>query len=106
YSQQKAHQNLLRAGASRGEELQRLNRTLFEQLATEDASAALATYREYLLRRNASYMKLEAQAGSAFEIKAEDYDPFETATGYHRIAIDVMSGLVSDRSRPIVLNVP
>lgn len=106
YSQQKAHQNQLRAGASRGEELERLNRDLFQQLAAEDPADALATYRHYLLRRNASYMKLEAQGGSAFGVTTEDYDPFETATGYHRIAIDVMTGLVSERPREIVLNVP
>ena len=109
YSQQKAHQNQVRAGASRGEELQRLNQDLFRQLANDDAAQALAAYRHYLLRRNASYMKLEAQAGSAFavggNVTADVYDPFETATGYHRIALDVMTGLVSDRPREIVLNV-
>ncbi|MBZ5585855.1 MAG: 6-phospho-beta-glucosidase [Acidobacteriia bacterium] len=106
YSQRKAHQNLLRAGASRGEELERLNAALFTQLASEGAAEGLATYRTYLLRRNASYMKLEAQAESAFQAPEEHYDPFETATGYHRIAIDVMTALVSDQPREIVLNVP
>jgi 6-phospho-beta-glucosidase len=106
YSQRKAHENLLRAGASRGEELERLNAALFQQLAREDAVQGLATYRDYLLRRNASYMKLEAQAESAFAVAREDYDPFETATGYHRIALDVMTSLISDRGREIVVNVP
>ena len=106
YSQRRAHANQLRAGASRGEELQRLNRQLFDQLETVDAGQALATYRDYLLRRNASYMRLEAQAESAFEAAGQQYDPFETATGYHRIALDVMHGLISDRALEIVVNVP
>src|ERR1051326_2001548 len=90
YSQQKAYQNQLRAGTTRGEELERLNQDLFRQLAAKDSAQAVATYRHYLRRRSGSYMKLEAQAGSAFDVATEDYDPFETATGYHRIAIDVM----------------
>jgi 6-phospho-beta-glucosidase len=105
YSQRRAYANQVRAGASRGEELCRLNQDLFTQLATENDSRALTTYREYLLRRNASYMKLEAEAGSAFTVDREAYDPFETATGYHRIALDVMSGLVSDHPKQVVVNV-
>ena len=109
YSQRKAHRNQMRAGASRGEELERLNRELFRQLTAVDARQGLAAYRAYLLRRNASYMKLEGQAGSAFDAPslehAQLYDPFETATGYHRIALDVMTGLVSEQAREVVVNV-
>jgi 6-phospho-beta-glucosidase len=106
YSQRKAYENQVRAGASRGEELERLNASLFEQLAGEDAAQGLATYRNYLLRRNASYMKLEAEAGSAFTVAQDEYDPFETVTGYHRIAIDVITGLIAERSKMVVVNVP
>ncbi|MBS1854109.1 MAG: 6-phospho-beta-glucosidase [Acidobacteria bacterium] len=105
YSQRKAHENQLRVGASRGAELERLNADLFSRLRTADAAEGLTVYRAYLLRRNASYMKLEAEAESAFEIAKDEYDPFETATGYHRIALDVISGLVSGRKRDVVLNV-
>jgi len=105
YCQQTAYRNQLRAGASRGEELQRLNGGLFDQLARQSPGDALATYRDYLLRRNASYLKLEAEAGSATSIVEQHYDPFETATGYHRIALDVMLALASDTPRNIVLNV-
>ncbi|MCU1234667.1 MAG: glycoside hydrolase, family 4 [Candidatus Solibacter sp.] len=105
YSQRKAHANQLRAGASRGEEIGRMNESLFHRLASGDAAQGLSVYRAYLLQRNASYMRLEAQAESAFEVAKEEYDPFETATGYHRIALDVMTSLVSDRSRSVVVNV-
>jgi 6-phospho-beta-glucosidase len=105
YSQRKAHDNQLRAGASRGEELERLNVELFKQLKAEDPRRGLVTYRSYLLRRNSSYMKLEAQGESALEIAQDEYNPFETVTGYHRIALDVMTGLSSDQPRPVVVNV-
>ena len=105
YSQRKAHQNQLRAGSSRGAELELMNADLFKRLRNADVAEGLAIYRAYLLQRNASYMKLEAQAESAFDVAKEDYDPFETATGYHRIALDVLGGLVSGRKREVVLNV-
>jgi 6-phospho-beta-glucosidase len=106
YNQRKAHQNQLSSGASRGEELVKMNAGLFAQLANESPADALATYRRYLLQRNASYMKLEAEGSSAFSIAEQDYDPFETATGYHRIALDVISGLLSEKPRVVVVNVP
>jgi 6-phospho-beta-glucosidase len=105
YSQRRAYRNQLRAGATRGEELQKLNDELFHQLAGEDSAQALRTYRNYLSRRNASYMKLEGQGGSAFSTPQREDDPFETATGYHRIALEVMRGLTSKEGREVVLNV-
>lgn len=106
YGQREAYENQLKAGATRGEELERMNAALFHQLESEDDARALETYREYLMQRNASYMKLEAEAGSAFETHRKQEEPFETATGYHRIALEVMKALVSDTRRRIVLNVP
>ncbi|MGH9639744.1 MAG: 6-phospho-beta-glucosidase, partial [Bryobacteraceae bacterium] len=106
YSQRKAYRNQLRAGATRGEELQRLNRELFDRLERSSSAEALEIYREYLRRRNASYMKLETEAGSAFEAAQSNGDPFETATGYHCIALDVLNGLVSEQAREVVVNVP
>jgi 6-phospho-beta-glucosidase len=106
YCQRRAYENQLRAGASRGEELEKLNTDLFHRLKTANAVEGLEIYRQYLLRRNASYLKLEAQAESAMNAEEEHYDPFETATGYHRIALAVMGALLSDQSREIVVNVP
>lgn len=106
YGRHRAYENQVRAGASRGEELVRLNHALFTELRSLDPAQALAAYRTYLLRRNSSYLKLEAQAESAFDTAAADYDVFETATGYHRIALDVMVALASGAAREIVLNVP
>jgi 6-phospho-beta-glucosidase len=105
YSQRKAHRNQVLAGASRGEELEKLNTDLFRQLAAENGPEALETYRSYLMHRNASYMRIEGQAGSAFQPPGNETDPFNTATGYHRIALDVVHGLVSGDGRDIVLNV-
>ena len=50
-------------------------------------------------------MKLEGLGGSAFTPVENEPNPFQLATGYHRIALEVMNGLLSDRPREIVLNV-
>lgn len=105
YSQRKAYRNQITAGASRGEELMRMNAGLFSQLQSETPRAALATYRRYLMQRNASYLRLEAEAGTAFRALPNEPDPFDAPTGYHKIAVEVMGGLVSDKPRRVVVNV-
>ncbi len=105
YSQRKAYRNQLRAGTSRGEELVRLNSQLFAQMRSERPDQALETYRQYLMRRNASYLRLEAEAGTAFQKIDNEQDPFNTPTGYHKIAVEVMSALVSEKPRTVVVNV-
>jgi 6-phospho-beta-glucosidase len=101
YSQRKAYTNQERAGTTRGAEIERMNAGLFEQLRGPDP---IRTYRNYLAQRNASYLKLEAGSGAGDD--AAQQDPFETATGYHRIAIEVMQALSSDEPRRVVVNVP
>jgi 6-phospho-beta-glucosidase len=106
YSQRKAYENQLRNGASRGEELVKLNDELFAELDRQTPAQALETYRQYLLRRNASYMKVEAEGTSAFGAAGDETDPFEAATGYHRIGVDVITALLSQRGKQVVVNVP
>ena len=105
YSPRKAYANQKKAGATRGGEIERMNHELFARLARLDARAGVECYRDYLRQRNASYLKLEAGAGSAFEAGITAPDPFAAATGYHRVAVDVMQALVSDEPRQIILNV-
>jgi len=110
YSRRRALANQVAAGATRGEEILQLNSDLFGQLSACIAGGrpeeALAIYVDYLNQRSGSYMKLEASAGSAFDKShALTEDPFRVATGYHRIALDVMNALRSDEPRRIVVNV-
>jgi 6-phospho-beta-glucosidase len=110
YSRSRALANQRAAGATRGEEIGRLNEQLFQKLASDMAAGgpaqALATYVDYLNQRSGSYMQLEASAGTAFDTShALKEDPFRVATGYHRIALDVMNALCSDQPRRVVINV-
>ncbi len=110
YAQHRALANQLAAGASRGEEIQRLNAGLAEELQLEVAAGrldrALSRYRAYLSQRSGSYMRLEAHAGSALQNQVgETEDPFAAATGYHRIALDVMKALSGAQATRIVVDV-
>ena len=110
YGQQRALANQRAAGASRGEEIVKLNAelfaSLFHELKADRPAEAHKIYRNYLQRRSGSYMKLEAEGGSALvEGVAQEEDPFDAATGYHRIALEVMLALTSQQPSRLVLNV-
>ncbi|WP_045728059.1 6-phospho-beta-glucosidase [Xanthomonas sp. GPE 39] len=110
YERSRALENQRASGASRGGEIERLNQALVANLHSRlnagDGSGAVQTYAAYLAQRSGSYMKLEAEAGSAFAADiAPQPDPFRASTGYHRIAVDVMSALTGARPGQHVVNV-
>jgi len=110
YGRSRALANQRTARATRGEEIARMNESLFSELSadlqSQKPTQALQTYQNYLKKRSGSYMKLEANAGSAFATVPETHEnPFASATGYHRIALEVMEALSSPTPRQIVVNV-
>lgn len=109
YNQTLARDNQGRAGVTRGEELKTLNVRVEEDLngyvQAGDTRGALDAYKRYLNRRNASYMKLDGAAHSAFDEPEPDWNPFEGATGYHRIAVSAITALISAEPHTLVLNV-
>jgi 6-phospho-beta-glucosidase len=111
YSRSRALANQRAVGTTRGEEVARLNEVLLASLnkhiQSGDMTAALDVYTAYLNQRSNSYMKLEADRGSAFDDnEIADQNPFRSATGYHRIAINVMKALSGSSPQRIVVNVP
>ncbi|HMF97110.1 MAG TPA: hypothetical protein VKE96_22585 [Vicinamibacterales bacterium] len=88
----RAYDNVRRAGRSRGQVIEELNRALFESLGDPHADAApydrVARYRSYLSLRSRSYMQIES--GS--------YDPSmpspaSVSSGYDRIAVSVVRAI-------------
>jgi 6-phospho-beta-glucosidase len=109
YSRRRALENQRRQGSTRGSEVEQLNDKLIAKLSSllqqGDAKSAIAAYVDYLKIRSGSYMKLEGDGGSALnstEVARED--PFRAASGYHRIALDVMSALCGDKLKSIIVN--
>jgi 6-phospho-beta-glucosidase len=109
YSRRRALENQLRQGSTRGTEIEQLNDRLIVHLAEllreGNGQGAVAAYADYLNVRSGSYMKLEGNAGSALTDSGGDgEDPFRAASGYHRIAVDVMKALCGDEPKRIVVN--
>jgi 6-phospho-beta-glucosidase len=109
YRRGAAYRNQARAKATRGEEVERLNRQVLNEisgaLTSNEPQNAIAAYTEYLNRRSGSYMKLEASAGSAFDSVALADDPFRSSTGYHRMVLEVIGALQQENPRGVVANV-
>jgi 6-phospho-beta-glucosidase len=107
YSRRRALANQLNQGGTRGGEVERLNEELFRRLApliaAGDNDGALAVYVHYLKARSGSYMALEGAGGTTLGSEpVEQDDPFRAASGYHRIALDVMRALSGEDQRVIV----
>lgn len=110
YAQRGAYTMQVKAGTSRAIELVELNDELAAALRAafvhEEKEKAVELYRRYLRRRSASYLKLEAEGQSAFAGSEDEWeDPFEAVTGYHRIAVEVMTALAGSESKRLVVDV-
>ena len=107
YSRRRALDNQRRQKGTRGAEIERLGGDLFSRLARflreGDGNAAIRTYVDYLNARSGTYMKLEGE-GDTSPSAPEQPDPFRAATGYHRIALEVMTALCGNRPRRIIVN--
>ncbi len=100
YQTQRAVENLLHAGESRGATLARLNAELFEALAAGKDDPA-QVYGEYLAARDASYMQIESGSEEALAPP-----PSAAVTGYDRIALAVLRAIHFNTSAVIPLDVP
>jgi 6-phospho-beta-glucosidase len=109
YSRRRALESQRRQGSTRGAEIEQLNNKLIGGLSLllqqGDAEGAIAAYVNYLNVRSGSYMKLEGDGGSALNSTGDSHDdPFRAASGYHRIALDVMSALCGQNPKRIIVN--
>lgn len=108
YSRRRALENQRKQGSTRGDQIALMNETLMQSLlqsmAIHDEAGALQSYIDYLNLRSGSYMKLEGEGGSAFEQEIMPEDPFRAATGYHRIALQVMNALCGTEPERVIVN--
>ena len=110
YSRRRALANQKIHGATRGTEVTKLNEELFRRLgsllAAGDGQSALTAYIEYLNVRSGTYMLLESTSEDALRKDTrEGEDPFRAASGYHRIALDVMKALRGKTTQRLIVNV-
>jgi 6-phospho-beta-glucosidase len=100
YRTGRAFENIRRAGQSRGQVIERLNRQLFADLKQPGADQ-VAVYERYLAARNAGYMQIESGAPAPLE-----RSPWAELTGYDKIALATVRGIHFNRGDIIPLNVP
>lgn len=111
YERSKALAMQRHSHTTRGADIQKLNQVLLGDLAKLEAEGAteklVERYSSYLNRRSGSYMRVESKGGSAFDADVDSlrWDPFRTAHGYHKVAVDVMCALTGAKPAPCILNV-
>ncbi len=109
YRRGAAYRNQARVKTTRAAEIERLNEQVLAEISKTldcgDESRAIDAYTRYLNQRSGSYLKLEASGGSAFDPPAARADPFRSATGYHRMALEVIGALRWETPRGVVANV-
>jgi len=107
YHTDQAVENIIKAGKSRGEQIQELNDWFFEELgklkegATEEGIRQL--YNAYLQRRGETYMAIETGAAPHAEGLVEMTIEEE---GYEGVALGVVECLSGARRGVAILNVP
>jgi 6-phospho-beta-glucosidase len=97
YRSDAALANLTRAGFGRGELVEKMTAEFFRTASSSDN--LVDSYREYLARRDASYMQLET--ASAPRIKPD----WAELSGYDRIALFTLRAIAQNQGAIIPLNV-
>jgi 6-phospho-beta-glucosidase len=97
YRPEVAIDNIRRAGSARGAFVEKLTADYFRTVGT--SIPTVADYRDYLARRDASYMQLET--GSAPRIKPD----WSELSGYDRIALFTIRAIAKNQGAIIPLNV-
>ncbi len=101
YHPERAVQETVKAGRSRGAQLAQLNEDFFHKLAS--SGDPLASYENYLNTRNATYMATET--GSTPHCNAASSALGAELTGYDKIALSVLRNIHFNLGQLIPLNV-
>lgn len=107
YYRRQSVQEILSAGETRGEQVARLNRHLFENLCRQktqaDFQGMLNSYRSYLAERRSGYLA-NPREGSALDSLTEE--GAAAGEGYAGVALDLIEALVGEKPGTIILNIP
>ncbi len=117
YYSEKAIEQILSDGKTRGEEILELNQRLLEQLTdldvTQNPARALSVYQSYNDRRGATYMhyaRPDAPTMQQADQRSDDAAPrqfdAEGGEGYAGVALDIIQGLEGTEPVYTALNLP
>jgi 6-phospho-beta-glucosidase len=99
YRAAEAYSNVKRAGTSRAQVIEGLNRRLVEALG-EPGQDAIAVYEQYIADRDAGYMQIESG-----QRQPRAKNPWGELSGYDRIALHTVQGIHFNSNAIIPLNV-
>ena len=112
YSRERATENILRSGGSRGEQIARLNAPLWPELAerieANDLEGARAAWERTIETRHETYFvreRGEAVPEGARPERPPHEEMFE-GDGYEGLATAVMVAVVQQRKIPLIVNAP
>jgi 6-phospho-beta-glucosidase len=112
YSREQAVENILRSGGSRGEQIARLNATLWPELAgriaADDIEGARAAWERTIETRHETYFARE-RGETVLEGSRPEPPPHEEmfeGDGYEGLATAVMVSAVQRRKTPLIVNAP
>ncbi|MDE6166983.1 MAG: glycoside hydrolase, partial [Acetatifactor sp.] len=108
YHREKALENITKAGAARGRNIEEINRRMFEELRgmdmDKDPEGALQTFLYYMQLRENSYMAVET-GGEGRPVLERGQLPIPEGIGYAGVMLDCIEGMQSDSGRYLVLSV-
>lgn len=108
YHREKALENILKSGATRGKTIEAVNIQMMEELKRinidEQPEEALQTFLYYMEVRERSYMSIETGSNKKAEIERGNLQ-VPDGIGYAGVMLDCIEGLQSEEGRYLVLSV-
>ena len=109
YHREKALENIIKSGATRGKTIETVNIQMMEELKTMDMDAdpegALQIFLYYMQVRESSYMSIETGNDKKEEIQKGNLE-VPDGMGYADVMLDCIEGLQSEEGNYLVLSVP
>lgn len=109
YHREKALENMVKSGASRGKAIETVNVQMMDELKDmnmdEDPEGALQIFLYYMQVRESSYMSIETGNDKQEEIKKGSLE-VPDGMGYAGVMLDCIQGLQSEEGNYLVLSVP
>ena len=108
YHREKAFENIIKSGATRGKTIEAVNIQMMQELKTmdmeKDPEGALQTFLYYMAVRENSYMSIETGSDKKEEILRGSLE-VPDGMGYAGVMLDCIEGLQSDTGNYLVLSV-
>lgn len=109
YHREKALENILKAGSTRGQTIEQVNIQMMKELQAmdleEQSEEALQTFLYYMELREHSYMSIETGHGTITQIEKGALE-VPDGMGYAGVMLDCIEGMQSQEGKYLVLSVP